>query len=266
MDFFRILRQDVETQRELCKTFQQALKKLPEGRLYYKIMGGKIRYFKWDKKNKKQIYIRKKEEGIVFDLKYRRILEESIKTMEENLALQEKLLERYQAYDPKSCQARLGKVYQDFPEDFFKMPRQPAMPKGYQNKRYEDGLIHSSSLGMRFHSKSEALIAELLHRAGIPFTYEASLVLIDENGEKRYYSPDFTFVLPNGEKIYWEHFGRMDLPSYRTKTMKRLADYHYNGIYPPKNLIITMDSYDGGIDVYAIQQIINNQLLPLFQS
>jgi tetratricopeptide (TPR) repeat protein len=87
----------------------------------------------------------------------------------------------------------------------------------------------------------------------------------DEFGEKYYYKPDFTFTLPDGRTIYWEHMGRMDLPGYRTKNFKKLSVYHFNDIYPPKNLIITMESKEGGIDVDAIQYIITRQLLPLFQ-
>ena len=105
-----------------------------------------------------------------------------------------------------------------------------------------------------------------MHAAGIPFTYEAQLILEDEYGEKHYYRPDFTIILPDGRRIIWEHFGRMDLPDYRKKNFKRLAVYHYNDIYPPKNLIVTMDSKSGGIDVDAIQSIITNQLLPLFRA
>lgn len=58
---------------------------------------------------------------------------------------------------------------------------------------------------------------------------------------------------------------RDDVFAQRQKNFKRLAVYHYNDIYPPKNLIITMDSKSGGIDIDAIQNIITNQLLPLFQ-
>ena len=114
-------------------------------------------------------------------------------------------------------------------------------------------------------SKSEAMIADLLHKAGFTFYYEARLVLYDEWGDKHIYYPDFTIVLPDGNVIYWEHLGRMDLPEYRQKAFKRIANYHYNGIFPPNNLILTMESYKGGIDVSAILRIIELQLVPLLQ-
>lgn len=253
------------TQRQLLQAYQKSLYRLPKGRLCFKLIDGKPRYFRWDENQKKQIYIRKQDEDLVYKLKYRRILEEAIHTIEKNLKVQEKLLQKYQAYDPQSCQLRLGKVYQDLPEKYYRIPRQVTLIDDYQSKYRPEDLRHVSSFGMKFRSKSEALIAELLHNAGIPFTYEASLVLEDEFGTKHYYKPDFTFILPDGRHIIWEHFGRMDLPEYRKKNCKKLAIYHYNDIYPPKNLIITMESKEGGIDVDAIQYIINTQLLPLFQ-
>lgn len=265
MNLLRIVKEDMLTQKRLLQVYQKALARLPKGRLCFKLIEGKPRYFKWDEKQKKQIYIRKQDEDLVYELKYRRILEEAIQTIEQNLKVQEKLIQKYQAYDPQSCQARLGKVYQDLPEKFYRMPRQATLVEGHQKIYRPEDLKQVSSFGMKFRTKSEALIAELLHTAGIPFAYEAKLVLEDEFGEKYYYKPDFTFTLPDGRTIYWEHMGRMDLPGYRTKNFKKLSVYHFNDIYPPKNLIITMESKEGGIDVDAIQYIITRQLLPLFQ-
>lgn len=253
-------------EKRLLEAYRKALSRLPEGRLCFKLIDGKARYFKWDKKKRKQVYIKNADSDLVYQLKYRRILEEAIQTIEQNLIVQEKLLSKYQEYDPQSCQTRLGKVYQDMPEKFYRMPRKVTLVEGRQPSHHSENLIQISSFGLKFRSKSEALIAELLHNAGIPFKYEEKLVLEDAYGEKHYYKPDFTFILPDGRRIIWEHFGRMDLPDYRQKNFKKLAIYHQNGIYPPKNLIITMESKEGGIDVDAILNVIHNQLLPLFQS
>lgn len=266
MSLLRTIRKDMRTQRHLLSTYRKALKELPAGRLSFKIMNGKIRYFQWDKKNQKQVYIRANNMILVQKLKYRRILEESIRTMEQNLRLQEKLLQKYKEYDPLSCQSRLGKAYQDLPEEFFHQPKNKIKQSGCHYRYHPEQLIHVASFGMKFRSKSEAFIAELLHHAKIPFLYEEEIILTDENGEKHKYLPDFTIILPDGSHILWEHFGRMDLPDYRRKNFNKLAVYHYNGIYPPKNLIITMDSPNGGIDIDAIQDIITALLLPLFQN
>ena len=264
MNLYEYMQEDVRTQKTLLPIYKEAIKTLPEGKLHFKLMDGKLRYFRWDKAEKKQVYIRKKDEALVHQLKYRRVLEEAIQTMEDNLAIQEKFLRKYKEYEPNACQSRLGKVYQDMPELFYKQPKGNVKRENYQNQFHRDELIHRTSFGMVCRSKSEALIAELLYRAGIPFYYEARLVLYDEWGEKHFYYPDFTIELPDGSVIYWEHFGRMDSSEYRQKNFKKLSVYHHNDIFPPNNLIITMESQRGGIDVNAINRIITKQLLPLF--
>ncbi len=265
MGLLSIVKEDIATQRHLLHIYNQALTTLPVGKLHYRLMDGIPRYFKLDPVTKKSIYLKKEDTQLIHQLKYRRVLEESIKTMEKNLSIEEKFLRTYCAYDPESCQDRLGKAYQDAPEVLHQPHGKHTKRKNYQNNFHREELIHTTSFGMLFRSKSEALIAELLHNAGIPFYYESRLVLRDEWGEKHFFYPDFTIELPDGRVIYWEHFGRMDSADYRQKNFKRLAIYHYNDIYPPNNLIITMESQKGGIDASAILHIIESQLLPIFQ-
>jgi len=260
----RMIKEDIRTQRNLLSLYEKALAELPEGKLRYRLMNGIPRYFLLDAKSKKEIYIHKDDMDFVYQLKYRRLLEESITTMKTNLSIQEKFLKKYKSYDPIACQSRLGKAYQDAPEIFHQLHGKRTKRQSYQNRLYQDELIHKASFGMLFRSRSEAMIAELLHEAGIPFYYEARLVLYDEWGEKHFYCPDFTIELPDGRIIYWEHFGRMDLKDYREKNYKRLTVYHFNQIFPPDNLIITMESQKGGINITAIKQIIDTQLRPYF--
>jgi len=265
MRLLQLVKEDMREQQYLLQMYTRTLKQLPKGKLRYRLMEGVVRYFRTDPNTGKEIYIKKKDQNLVYQLKYRRLLEEAVKTMETNLVMQESFLKIYKGYDPVSCQSRLGKAYQDAPEILHQMKGRHRERVSYQNSIYREELIHQSTMGMLFRSKSEALIAELLHEAGIPFFYESRLVLYDEWGEKHFYYPDFTIELPDGRIIYWEHFGRMDSSDYRDKNYKRLSVYHYNDIFPPNNLIITMESRKGGIDINAIHQIIQKQLLPHFQ-
>lgn len=265
MRLLQILKEDIKTQQHLLAIYKNALSALPKGRLRYRMMNGRVRYFRYNPETKKVTYLKDADKELVQKLKYRRVTEEAIKTIENNLNIEEKLLEAYQPYDPVSCQMRLGKVYQDAPELFYEENGKHKKKKSHQNTYRKEDLIHKTSFGMLCRSKSEAMIADLLYQAGIPFLYESRLILYDEWGEKKVYYPDFTIELPDGSVIYWEHFGRMDLPDYRQKNFKRIATYHYNGIFPPDNLIITMESPKGGINVSAILHIIEHQILPLFQ-
>lgn len=265
MRLLQMLKEDIKTQHHLLEIYRKTLLTLPKGTLRYRIMKGHVRYFRYNPVTRKVTYLRESDRELVLSLKQRRLLEEAIRTMERNLHTEEKLLKIYQAYDPISCQTRLGKVYQDAPELFHEKNGKHTKKESYQNPYRKEDLIHKTSFGMLCRSKSEAMIADLLYKAGIPFYYEARLVLYDEWGEKHVYYPDFTIELPDGSVMYWEHFGRMDLPDYRQKNFKRIANYHYNDIYPPNNLIITMESRKGGIDANAILRIIEHQILPFFQ-
>ena len=86
------------------------------------------------------------------------------------------------------------------------------------------------------------LIAEALYAVGLVFWYERRLeIVVCDDG--KYYTeiifPDFTIMLPDGTLIYWEHFGMMENPKYQEDNYRRLQKYLSNGIYPPKNLIMT---------------------------
>jgi hypothetical protein len=223
MDIIRLIKEDMREQQYLLQVYKQGLEKLPEGRLHYRMMDGKVRYFTMNLTTKKEVYLKKKEQKKVYQLKYRRVLEEAIKTIEQNLKVQEIFLKKYKEYDPAACQSRLGKAYQDAPEVLHKMGGKRKKYESYQNPYRKEELIHESSFGMVFRSKSEVLIAELLYKAGIPFYYESRLVLYDEWGEKHFYYPDFTIALPDGRVVYWEHFGRMDSSDYREKNYKKLS-------------------------------------------
>lgn len=130
---------------------------------------------------------------------------------------------------------------------------------------HPEDLRHLTSFGLRVRSKSEAILAELLYIMHIPFTYEKPLRIKGSDGRWRTVYPDFTFQLPDGRVLYLEHFGMMNDEGYRESCYRKLTDYFLNGIYPPHNLIITMDGPDGKLDITAVHQLIQNRILPLFQ-
>jgi hypothetical protein len=107
---------------------------------------------------------------------------------------------------------------------------------------------------MSLRSKSEVIIANELDSAGIPFEYEQE---ITKNGKK--YLPDFTIPLSKtGDNIIlWEHLGRLNDLEYRKKWEQKQADYAKDGIsVENKNLIITIDKPNGGIDAEAIKEVV----------
>lgn len=91
---------------------------------------------------------------------------------------------------------------------------------------YEAGKIHEAITGDMVRSKSEVIVANLLHEREIPFSYEKSLVAKDGT----MYLPDFTITW-RGEEYYWEHVGMLDNPDYVKGWEEKQAWYekHFPG-------------------------------------
>ena len=85
---------------------------------------------------------------------------------------------------------------------------------------YEAGKIHEALSGEMLRSKSEVIIANLLHERNIPFRYEQPLYA----GDGTLRLPDFT-VTWAGKTYYWEHLGRLDLADYADAWKKKRAWY-----------------------------------------
>jgi ATP-dependent DNA helicase RecQ len=123
-----------------------------------------------------------------------------------------------------------------------------ALLKGYTNTfefhqqigeylgidKYSRGRIHETLSGDFVRSKSEVIVANILHQSGIPFAYEARLVAPD--GSLRV--PDFTIEW-RGKTYYWEHLGMLDVEDYRQNWELKKAWYE---AHFPGQLITTQES------------------------
>ncbi len=69
--------------------------------------------------------------------------------------------------------------------------------------------IHQTESGVWVRSKSELVIANILHRSGIPFRYEEKLFY----NSTQWKEPDFT-IEHNGKTWYWEHLGMLGDEQY----------------------------------------------------
>jgi hypothetical protein len=135
----------------------------------------------------------------------------------------------------------------------------PPRPVAVGGTFLEDRLIHRTSSGEAVRSKSEVIIANLLHAKGIDYHYEHPLEL----GDVVKY-PDFTIEDDNaGITYYWEHCGMLHDPAYRRRWDEKQQWYRQHGIVPlqdgggPKGtLIVTRDQPDGGIDSPQIAALI----------
>lgn len=135
----------------------------------------------------------------------------------------------------------------------------PPDPIEIDEKFLENRLIHRTTRGELVRSKSEVIIANLLHANGIDYRYEEPLEI---EGVTKF--PDFTIEDDDtGEKYYWEHLGMLTDNAYRRRWEEKVEWYKGHGISPqevgggPKGaLIVTEDSPDGSIDSEAVSNLI----------
>jgi energy-coupling factor transporter ATP-binding protein EcfA2 len=119
----------------------------------------------------------------------------------------------------------------------------------------DSNLIYRTDHGELVRSKSEWIIADKLHAAGIDYQYEQPLLL---DGVERF--PDFTIVDDDsGLTWYWEHNGMLSNTDYRQRWERKLGAYRRQGILPlaeggGKNgtLLITEEKQGTGLSAQDI--------------
>ena len=93
----------------------------------------------------------------------------------------------------------------------------------------EDGLIHRTTRGELVRSKSEVIIANLLHGLGITYAYEQPFT--GQDGSVRY--PDFTIEdAETGRRVFLEHLGLLSEPAYRRRWLAKLDWYRSQEVLP----------------------------------
>lgn len=121
-------------------------------------------------------------------------------------------------------------------------------------KSHEDKLIHRTVRGELVRSKSEVAIANALYYHHIDYEYEPELKLEDKIKRPGFKVEDYD----TGVVWYWEHCGMMTAPQYRKRWEDKKKFYEKNGIVEGKNLIVTYDDENGGIDTELIEKIIKD--------
>ncbi|MDO4183433.1 MAG: hypothetical protein Q4E12_07520 [Coriobacteriia bacterium] len=121
----------------------------------------------------------------------------------------------------------------------------------------QEGRIFHTEKGDYVRSKSEAIIADKLFRASIPYKYEQPLTLND--GQEVF--PDFTVLNKRTrQEFVWEHFGLMDNPEYADKAVRKIAAYEESGLHLGVGLIATLETSKSPLNLSAIESIIRTQL------
>ena len=137
----------------------------------------------------------------------------------------------------------------------------PPRPIEFKGTFLEERLIHNTTRGELVRSKSEVIIANLLHAKTIDYAYEQELVL---DGMPTNKFPDFTIENDDtGERYYWEHLGMLGDQGYKRRWDEKEQWYRDHGILPHDagggpngTLIVTRDDPKGGINSLDINRLI----------
>ena len=122
------------------------------------------------------------------------------------------------------------------------------------NPYRQENKIYETARHEFVRSKSEMDIANLLDQMGIPYRYEAELIL--HNGGVRY--PDFTLLkIKTREIIYYEHFGLLDDSGYRRENLQKIGEYNQNGIILGKNLIFTFEAQGSPLNLNSVRRMLS---------
>lgn len=202
-------------------------------------------------------YISKKDSFLAEKLAQKQFLSLMLADLQEEQIAVDACLSHYSNYVSKAEQfLATPSVAQQLFQNSRKIPN-PTLQDWFsapyeRNQTHPEHLIHKTGLGFNVRSKSESLIALLLHQYNIPFHYEEKLLV----GGSTFY-PDFTVRHPKtGEFLYIEHLGMMDVPSYRQKAFNKLQIYISHGIIPFVNLIITFETKDYPLDLALVEMLI----------
>lgn len=117
-------------------------------------------------------------------------------------------------------------------------------------------LKHRTRKGDAVRSKSEVVVADLLHSLGISYLYEEPL--LSRSNPKDFRLPDFTASF-EGDIYYWEHLGMLNVPSYREAWERKRKWYEANGY--ADRLITSEDGPDDSIDAAEIERIARERIL-----
>ncbi len=238
-------------------------------------VGGKTYYYKKEKGDKKQQYLRCDSAEIGF-IKEMQFLKLSTCILQKNIETLEKVLSDYQSFDQNEIIRQLPKTYQ---EGFTELIRLGSLNKVYVpskdiaaktaawkaekekfkeefNRIYPDRFADrkrvQASDGTYMRSKSEVQIAELAKSYGITAIYELPHYC---NGQ--WIRSDFTFLSPidaETEHIH-EHVGMLDDRNYQEKHFHNQIKYMEEGYKPNINLFQSYDYFDGSFSLIPMSRI-----------
>ena len=190
------------------------------------------------------------------------------RNLEENGALLEKMLKKYRPYGCEDIIGQLPAVYGrtiigDVPVRILDAPAGREWMEAQKHHNPREFASKSFAVdGTPVRSKNEALIYNIYIGYGVPVRYEDLAVLRDASGRKVEVYTDFSILAADGRILRHEHFGMLDIPQYRERSLEKLALYLDNGYVLWDDLFITVDGPNHSIDTEAVDGMIRAFVLP----
>lgn len=257
---------------------QEELAYLPEGKLTCThCKDGRIRYYcDYDDENDERQRMGVGRNIVLRNQLARKVyLGKMVKALDKNIAALERLCKRWLPCSPQDIIASLPSAYRDLPDDVYFSQQKEGIYQGLtasereriashtvwgaqeydQSTMYPEGLIVTTSFGLKVRSRVESLIAEKLHEYGIPFRYEQKLRL-----SSGLYAPDFTFEGSDGHEFYLEYCGMMNDGSYVRDFSEKRALYEAEGITQWRNMIY-LYATDNNLDMREIDAVIRTKVM-----
>lgn len=262
-------RNELEEQLELITTLMRKSRKnlmkykdMDNTSVYTSKSNGCIQFYLYDKHNKKKNYVRKSDVKNIkkyiqrdYDVRVNEVLSNmhaSLTQVVEQYNVDD-IYKEYENLDNKrkNIVIPIINTRQEYIDEWY------TLYPGMQNTFPIEG-TYVTEKNEKVRSKSEKIIADMLYKYDIPYVYEPRLEL----------SP-FTAVFPDfaimnkrtGKTYYWEHLGLVSDIDYAIKNFLKLQEYISNGVFPGRDLIISIESENKSLDVISVDKMIKEYLL-----
>lgn len=241
-----------------------------EGYLKIKNDKGHV-YYQWKTKdedrNDIRKYLSKKELSTIKDLAQKGYYDKIEPILIKNLNVLHRLNNSYQynaiteAYEKLIVQRQnlidpIEKSKKQFVEEWQTETYKPC-------NKYPEALRYETNAGEFVRSKSEVIIANLLHMEAdrLLYKYERPLKLRHQGREITLY-PDFTVLNTQTGKItYWEHAGLMSNPEYVSDFVWKNNLYYENHLLPGTDVLFTFETEDHPLEIRMLKNMISHLLM-----
>lgn len=231
----------------------------PDGKLRCMKKGADYQFY-WitEKGNTNGKYIPKKDHRLASLLAQKTYDQTILKFARAELAKIESLIRFLQAHDYKGVYERASEARKKLISPFYVPDKEYV--EWWKSRDYEKMGFGENDPGFytinneRVRSKTEILIANLMHQKNIPYLYEVPLNLL------KFGTVHCDFCGLNVRKrktLYHEHFGMMDDPEYCEKALRKINAYQKNGYILGDNFIATFESKNQPLDMQALEKILD---------